>query len=123
MMDEGGGVKKEGERLNVKDKVCRRRGVVMSKVQIWIRIRIHNKYYGSRSGKMMRILWIRILIRNTASKNIFWQMNTTTAEYVLTLLRSIYQEFHRQRKREYYKQSWAPDNFLALRQRQRDNVI
>ena len=35
-------------------------------IWIWIRIRIRilGKYYGSGSGKMMRILWIRI--RNTA---------------------------------------------------------
>ena len=41
--------------------------VEVSKVLIWnrIRIRIHGKYYGSGSDKMMRILWIRI--RNTDS--------------------------------------------------------
>ena len=31
------------------------------------------------------------------------QMNTSTAEYILTSLGSIYQEFHRKRKHEYYK--------------------
>ena len=37
----------------------------MSEVLIWIWIRIHEKNDGYGSGKMMRILWIRIRIRNT----------------------------------------------------------
>ena len=45
----------------------------MGYVKIWIWILIHGKYCGSGSGKMIRILWIRI--RNTVKISMVW---TTT---------------------------------------------
>ena len=58
MMDEGRGVRVKGERLSVKEEGS---GVDLGSdldLDPW-----KIKYYASESGKMMRILWIRI--RNT----------------------------------------------------------
>ena len=45
--------------------LCIKEVVEVSKVLIWIWIQIHGEFYGSGSGKMIRILWIQIRIRNT----------------------------------------------------------
>ena len=66
MKDEGGGVRVEGERLSVKEEGSG--GELGSDLDLdldpdpWkiLWFRIHGKYYGSGSGKMMQNLWIRI---------------------------------------------------------------
>ena len=87
MMDEGRGVRVEGERLSVKE--VGSGGELGSDLDMdpdpdpWkiLWIWIHGKYYGSGSGKMMRILWIRI--RNTASNDaLYYSIASHTGNFV-----------------------------------------